>query len=207
LFNNIFEGVTVQLYSNQQTAGMLMIVKKLAITAAIASLMASHAIYAEEHHEAERDHHAAERGHEAVRDHHVFAVSDVHRFNRAELKLWRGGRWNKTCFMGRCGWWWFAEGQWYFYDRPVYPYPLVVSEINYLEPLAVAPVVVAPQAPVMVAPQAPVVVAPQTPAPAPVQAPVQTWYYCESAKNYYPYVPSCPEGWRPVPAQPPSAPR
>ncbi len=88
----------MQLYSNQQTAGKLMIVKKLAITAAIATLMASHAIYAEEHHEAERDHHAAERGHEAVRDHHVFAVRDVHRFNRAELKLWRGGRWNKTCF-------------------------------------------------------------------------------------------------------------
>ncbi len=184
----------MQLYSNQQTAGMLMIVKKLAIAAAIAALMASHAIYAEEHHEDGRDHHAAERGHEAVRDHHVFALRDVHRFNRAELKLWRGGRWNKTCFMGRCGWWWFAEGQWYFYDRPVYPYPLVVSEVNYLEPLA-APVVVAPQVPVVVAP------------PAPVQQPVQTWYYCESAKNYYPYVPSCPEGWRPVPAQPPAAPR
>jgi hypothetical protein len=185
----------MQLHSNQQTVGKLTIVKKLAITAAITALMASHTIYAEEHHEDGRDHHAAERGHEAARDHHVFVLRDVHRFNRAELKLWRGGRWNKTCFMGRCGWWWFAEGQWYFYERPVYPYPLVVSEVNYLEPLVAAPVVVAPQAPVVVAP------------PAPVQQPVQTWYYCESAKNYYPYVPSCPEGWKPVPAQPPAPPR
>jgi len=43
--------------------------------------------------------------------------------------------------------------------------------------------------------------------PAPVQAQVQptipTWYYCNSAKAYYPYVPSCPEGWQAVAAQPP----
>jgi hypothetical protein len=194
----------MQLNFYQQTARMLMIIKKLAISFTIGALLASSAIGEEFHdrhdHEGAREHFEVAR-HEAVRDHHVFAVRNVHRFNRTELKLWRGGRWNKTCFMGRCGWWWFAEGQWYFYDRPVYPYPLVVSEVNYLEPLAVAPVVVAPQAPV--------VVAPQTPAPVPTQSqpPVQTWYYCESAKNYYPYVPSCPEGWRPVPAQPPAAPR
>jgi hypothetical protein len=59
------------------------------------------------------------------------------------------------------------------------------------------------QPPVMVAPQAPVAVAPQMTAPA--QPPTQSWYYCASAKAYYPYVPSCPEGWKPVPAQPPQA--
>lgn len=41
----------------------------------------------------------------------------------------------------------------------------------------------------------------QTPAP---QAP-GNWYYCESAKAYYPYVKECREGWRPVPANPPGA--
>ena len=41
------------------------------------------------------------------------------------------------------------------------------------------------------------------PAPAPQQAPGM-WYYCDSAKAYYPYVNECPEGWRPVPATPPS---
>lgn len=30
-----------------------------------------------------------------------------------------------------------------------------------------------------------------------------TWYYCESAKGYYPYVSQCPEGWKSVPAAPP----
>jgi hypothetical protein len=38
--------------------------------------------------------------------------------------------------------------------------------------------------------------APNQPAPA-------TWYYCESAKSYYPYVATCNEGWRSVPASPP----
>lgn len=33
-----------------------------------------------------------------------------------------------------------------------------------------------------------------------------TWYYCESAKGYYPYVSQCPEGWKSVPASPPPAP-
>jgi hypothetical protein len=41
---------------------------------------------------------------------------------------------------------------------------------------------------------------------APTQPPAQLWYYCASAKGYYPYVANCPEGWRPVPAQPPQAP-
>ena len=37
------------------------------------------------------------------------------------------------------------------------------------------------------------------PAPA---APTAYWYYCESAKGYYPTVPSCPEEWIKVPERP-----
>ena len=158
-------------------------------------LMTSLPIIAEEFrgHEGERNHHEAM--HE--REHHTFAVRDFAHFNRIERDLWRGGHWNKTCFSGRCGWWWFAEGQWYFYERRVGDYPFMVSDVTYLEPYA--PIIVAPQAPVMVAPQPPVA-APQPAAP--------TWSYCASAKAYYPYVPSCPEGWQIVPAQPtPPAPR
>jgi hypothetical protein len=50
-------------------------------------------------------------------------------------------------------------------------------------------------------------------APAPLQAsraqtqvipgPAGNWYYCDSAKSYYPNVSQCPEGWRAVPATPP----
>jgi hypothetical protein len=35
---------------------------------------------------------------------------------------------------------------------------------------------------------------------APTAAPTSYWYYCASAKSYYPSVPTCPEAWIPVPA-------
>ena len=36
--------------------------------------------------------------------------------------------------------------------------------------------------------------------------PQQYWYYCDSARGYYPYVSNCPEQWRAVPATPPASP-
>lgn len=42
-------------------------------------------------------------------------------------------------------------------------------------------------------------VAPTQPVAPPQQ---QFWYYCESAKAYYPYIPSCQEGWKMVPITP-----
>lgn len=53
-----------------------------------------------------------------------------------------------------------------------------------------------------------------TPAAPPPQAgqapssaqPSGTWYYCDAAKAFYPYVQECKEGWRPVPATPPAPP-
>ena len=38
----------------------------------------------------------------------------------------------------------------------------------------------------------------------PAPTPAGNWYYCDSAKAYYPYVAECPQGWRVVPATPPS---
>jgi len=35
--------------------------------------------------------------------------------------------------------------------------------------------------------------------------PPANWFYCDSLKNYYPYVDKCPEQWRVVPATPPAA--
>jgi hypothetical protein len=33
-------------------------------------------------------------------------------------------------------------------------------------------------------------------------APPAYWYYCPSVGAYYPYTPTCPEAWVPVPARP-----
>ncbi len=56
-------------------------------------------------------------------------------------------------------------------------------------------------------PAGPVVVAePAAPAPAPETTgpyPEGTWYYCEAAGNFHPYVTECAEEWQAVPAVPP----
>ena len=102
---------------------------------------------------------------------------DFRHFDRHDMRIWRGGVWRQSWHDGRFGWWWIAGGDWFFYPVPVYPYP---------DPYAYVPlqtVVVQPQPP-------------QTIAPQPAQ---QLWYYCDSAKGYYPYVATCPSGWRAVP--------
>jgi len=60
------------------------------------------------------------------------------------------------------------------------------------------------EAPPPAAPASPPAPAPQS-AAAPGGTPPGMWYYCESAKAYYPYVTECSENWRPVPAAPPPA--
>ncbi|HWQ94698.1 MAG TPA: hypothetical protein VN418_04250 [Gammaproteobacteria bacterium] len=107
---------------------------------------------------------------------------NIREFHNRDLPRWRAGYWHHGAHEDRLGWWWVIGGLRYFYPQPVYPYP------NPYTP--------------------PIVVIPQTP-PAGYSAPApqaQNWYYCASAKNYYPYVPSCPEGWRTVPASPPDVP-
>ena len=88
---------------------------------------------------------------------------------------WRRGHWHHGHHHGRWGWWWIVAGTWYFYPRPIYPYPPVVVQST------PGPAVVQP--------------APQPSVP--------VWYYCESADAYYPYVQDCPGGWRSMPAVPP----
>ena len=97
---------------------------------------------------------------------------DIHRFAGHDYDHWRGGHWYRGPHGGRSGWWWVVGGGWYFYPQPVYPYP-------------------DPYVPPMVAVPQPVVPAP----------PASFWYYCDAYRAYYPYVPSCPTGWRAVPAQ------
>jgi hypothetical protein len=90
----------------------------------------------------------------------------------------------------------WSRGVPYYYANDVYymqgPGGYVVAEAP---PDAMAPEQVPP--PMAYPPQAGA--APAAP-PQPVPG---NWYYCESAKGYYPYVPECREGWRTVPAAPP----
>jgi hypothetical protein len=138
--------------------------------------------------------HPGEEHREIAHERHEFHEHDVHRFNHEELALWRGGGWHQEWHNGRFGWWWLAGGVWYFYERPVYPYPLVIAETTYVEPVVAPPVVV----PAMPAP-APAAVAPAGPPPQ------QFWYYCDNPPGYYPYVATCNTNYREVavPSAPP----
>jgi hypothetical protein len=122
-----------------------------------------------------------ERGHMEVRHEGPGFHGEIGRFHEHDWGVWRGGHWQHVRHDGRLGWWWIAGGIWYFYPYPVYPYPNPYEPPVFVEPVPGAP-----------------------PPPPPTPS---NWYYCESARNYYPYVPSCAEGWRPVPAnQTPAAP-
>ena len=52
-----------------------------------------------------------------------------------ERRSWAGGHWRPyECRFGRCGYWWMADGYWYFYDHPMDGPPDVVSDIEYADP-------------------------------------------------------------------------
>jgi hypothetical protein len=143
---------------------------------ALAATLPSLPALAERHGE-DRHWHGEEDHHwHGEEDHHWHG--DIARFHEHDWDLWRGGRWAHEVHDGRLGWWWVAGDSWYFYPAPVYPYP------DPYEPpvtVAVAPPAAAPAAPVP-----------------------NSWYYCEGAKGYYPYVPTCPGGWKRLPANPAS---
>jgi hypothetical protein len=123
---------------------------------------------------------------------------DIRHFERHDSHQWRSGAWRHGSHAGRDGWWWVVGGLWYFYPQPVYPYP-----DPYRPPL----VVVEPSQPPVVLQVAPAAQsAPQSP-PAATQPAAQFWYYCEAERGYYPYVVSCPSGWKTVPATPPGGPQ
>jgi len=102
---------------------------------------------------------------------------------------------------------WIA-GAPYYYANDIY-YSAVPGGYVVAAPPAAAAYTEAPPAP----PAAPAAPPAAAPAPQPPQAPPPAgsssqsaggmWYYCDSAKGYYPYVPECKEAWRPVPASPP----
>lgn len=120
----------------------------------------------------------ADHGHGYYHDRPSWGHGDIRAFHTYDAHVWRHGHWYHGRYGDHFGWWWIVAGTWYFYPAPIYPYP---------NPYVPPPLVVQTYPP---------------PAPPPGPAPVQYWYYCPAAGGYYPYVPSCPEGWQRVPVTP-----
>jgi hypothetical protein len=60
--------------------------------------------------------------------HPHFSAGPIGHFAPRDLAAWRGGYWWHGWRGGRLGWWWCADGNWYWYAAPVYPYPDVVAD-------------------------------------------------------------------------------
>jgi hypothetical protein len=103
---------------------------------------------------------------------------------------WHGGHrhWHGHVHFGFGGWW---PGYWGGYWGAPYWGP-------YWGGYAYSPTVVVQQEPRIYVERDDVGQAPSN---------GQWWYWCASAKGYYPYVSSCTEGWQRVAPQPPQAPR
>jgi len=101
---------------------------------------------------------------------------------------------------------WIA-GAPYYYANDIY-YAAVPSGYAVAAPPAGTTYTEAPAAPQPPPTPQPLPTPQPPPAAPPASASSQStagmwWYYCDSAKGYYPYVPECKEAWRPVPATPP----
>ncbi len=157
----------------------------------------NHGTYGQNNHDY-HNYHGPNDGHTFAHEQYAFRGHDVRHFDHDDFDRWRGGYWNNTCFAGRCGWWWLAGGIWYFYTQPIYPYPLIVPEITYVDPYAYeddAP----PPPPVYYAPP-PAYYAPPPPPPVPLAPGPKFRYYCTNPPGYYPEVPNCNVQYQEVPA-------
>jgi len=115
---------------------------------------------------------------------------DSPRVQQHDGRAWRGGHWAGNRHGSRLSWSIGIGGLWYpysyaypysypyAYGYPVYPYSYPYS-YSWQPPVALATPQVGP--------------------------PAQYWYYCEASGTYYPYVATCPGGWREVPATPSDA--
>lgn len=80
------------------------------------------------------------------------------------------------------------------YWGPAYVVP---PPVVYTAPVPVYPPAIGPSAP-------PVYVERDDDAPAAEPQRPVWWYWCPSARGYYPYIKECPGGWQRVPPQPPA---
>jgi hypothetical protein len=69
-----------------------------------------------------------------IQEKHDFRARGYAQLSPHERETWQHGRWRHESFNGRFGWWYVADGKWYFYEEPEYTngalsYPLIVSSV------------------------------------------------------------------------------
>jgi hypothetical protein len=104
-----------------------------------------------------------------------------------ERETWRHGTWRHTRYHGRYGWWWYASGGWFFYDQPIYPYPVVISDYAYDDYADDGDYGDSADYGDDGADDS--------------GYGSDVYYYCASPRGYYPDVQRCSVQWQPVPAE------
>ncbi|MBV8976326.1 MAG: hypothetical protein JO261_00825 [Alphaproteobacteria bacterium] len=104
----------------------------------------------------------------------LFHGHDFRNFTLRERSHWERGEWRHVWHNGHLGWWWFADGFWFFYPQPIYPYPLYVGSVEYYD------------------------------YDDEYGTPDYYWYWCADPEGYYPYVTECSVPWQAVPPVPPA---
>ena len=114
-----------------------------------------------------------------------------------ERVIWQNGYWYNGYHHGLYGWWWIADGYWYYYDQPYYPMPQSISPRYYEEretpqfiPLPGASLFYHCRNPEGIYPNVEVCSVPFDP----------VYYYCDQASGYYPVIQTCPMPFRLVDA-------
>ena len=74
-----------------------------------------------------------------VSERNVRRVAPYYRMH--DDRSWRKGRWERTRYNGRYGWYWIVGNDYRYYDQPVYPYPVnpYANEVVYAPPVVVTP--------------------------------------------------------------------
>ncbi len=152
-----------------------------------------------------------------------FHTRQVRDFNPHELAAWRAGVWRNEWHYGRRGWWWEADGAWYSYPQPVFPYPVeVVEPVVYGTPVIDGPDLSSqegvaeaagdpaappdPDSPALASGGVPATDASSTQPAAPDIPPLPPapvgWYRCYTPSGVYPGVQSCGMAWQLVQTAP-----
>jgi hypothetical protein len=100
---------------------------------------------------------------------------NIREFHARDLSYWRSGRWVRTVYEGRGGWWWVVDDTWYPYAQVTYPHPDPYTPTPYKQPDVLGQV-----------------------AAEHTLSHTFYWYYCDTVNEYYPYVVSCERGWTPI---------
>jgi hypothetical protein len=109
---------------NRQRSRVVGLIGSVAVVLLLGCAFASPGIAAEPHGGTFGAGHWGGPGAAPWRDHFEHRrFGEIRPFPHERFDRWHAGHWFHGEHLGRQGWWWIVDGEWFFYPSPVYPYP------------------------------------------------------------------------------------